>query len=79
MLFVDAFHVSRGDDFMAAFALGMMGVIGVIAFSLPYASVMQSSALSYLFWYTAGLVAAERRRALVRAPQVQRVAEPLAV
>ena len=28
MLFVDAFHVSRGDDFMAAFALGMMGVIG---------------------------------------------------
>ena len=27
MLFVDAFHVSRGDDFMAALALGMMGTV----------------------------------------------------
>ena len=79
MLFLDALHVSRGDDFMAAFALGMLGVIGAIAFSLPYSSVMQSSALSYLFWYAAGLVAAERGRALVRAPQMQRGAEPLAV
>ena len=79
MLFLDALHVSRGDNFMAAFALGMMGVIGVIAFSLPYSSVMKSSALSYLFWYAAGLVAAERARAFVGAPQAQRGAEPLAV
>ena len=77
MLFVDAFHVSRGDDFMAALALGMMGTIAVITLSLPYSSVMESGALSYLFWYATGLVAAERSRALVREPQVQ-VAEPLA-
>ena len=79
MLFVDAFQVSRGDDYMAVLALGMMGAIAVIAISLPYAPVIDSGALSYLFWYVAGLVAAERCRALVRAPQVQRGAEPLAV
>ena len=69
MLFIDAFHVSRGDDFMAALALGMMGVVAVIALSLPYSTVMDSGALSYLFWYATGLVAAERSRALVREPR----------
>jgi hypothetical protein len=79
MLFVDAFYVSRSDDFMGAFALGMMGVIAVIALSLPSTTVMESSGLSYLFWYAAGLVAAERARGVVRAPEAPRTAQPLAV
>jgi hypothetical protein len=79
VLFVDAFQVSRGDDYMAAFALGMMGAIAVVAISLPYSTIIDSGALSFLFWYAAGLVAAERGRALARAPDAHRAAEPLAV
>jgi hypothetical protein len=79
MLFFDAYYVSRGDDFMAALALGMMGAIAVIALSLPYTALISSAALSYLFWYPAGLVAAERRRALARAYGLPPAAQPLAV
>jgi arginine exporter protein ArgO len=79
MLFIDAYAVSRSDDFMGAFALGMMGVVAVIALSLPYAAVMDSPGVSYLFWYAAGLVAAERVRRAIRAPEAPRMAQPLAV
>jgi hypothetical protein len=66
MLFIDAYRVSRGDDFMAALALGAMGVFAVMAACLPYATSITSGALTYLFWYLAGLVAAERARSLAR-------------
>jgi hypothetical protein len=78
MLFLDALHVSRGDGFMAALALGTMGVITVVGLGLITATAMDSGALSYLFWYVTGIVAAERARALVR-PAVERHAvRPLA-
>jgi hypothetical protein len=54
-----------------------MGVVAVVTLSLPYSPIIDSGALSFLFWYATGLVAAERSRALVREPQV-RAAEPLA-
>lgn len=79
MLFVDAFRVSRGDGFMAAFALGAMGVIAVVTLSLPATTTLDSAALSYLFWYTAGLVAAERARLLAHVPFVPRVGRPVPV
>jgi hypothetical protein len=78
MLFLDALHVSRGNDFLAALALGTMGAITVVASSLPYTSVMDSGAVSYLFWYVAGLVAAQRSRLLAREPHMPRAAQPLA-
>lgn len=79
MLFLDAFRLSRGEGFMAAFALGAMGVVAVMILSLPTTAPMDSPALSYLFWYTAGLVAAERARSLVRAPVPSRVGQPVPV
>ena len=78
MLFIDAFHVSRGEGFMPTLALGMMGVTAIIAVSLPYTSTIESGALSYLFWYMAGLVAAERSRSAVKATDMPRsAAQPL--
>lgn len=79
MLFVDAYHVSRRDDFMGAFGLGMMGVVAVITLGLPYSAMMESSALSFLFWYSAGLVAAERERGTVKAREIPGTARSLAV
>jgi hypothetical protein len=79
MLFVDAFRVSRGDGFMATLALGTMGVVTVITLSLLSATLMDSGAISYLFWYIAGLVAAERARSLVRVADTPRVGQPLPV
>lgn len=66
MLFADAYRVSRRDDFMGALALGSMGVIAVMAVSAPYVTAIYSGALTYLFWYLAGLVVAERARSLAR-------------
>ena len=65
MLFVDAFRVSRGDGFHAALALGTLGVIALVCASVPYATMIDSAAVSYLFWYVAGIVAAERMRSTV--------------
>ena len=66
VLFVEAYRVSRGDSFFAALALGGMGIIAVMSVSLPYRSMIESGALSYLFWYFAGMIAAERARSVVR-------------
>jgi hypothetical protein len=77
MLFIDAYHLSRRDDFIGAVALGMLGAITVVTLSLPYTVGMDSPALSYLFWYTAGIVAAERCRALAEAPAETRPARPV--
>jgi hypothetical protein len=79
MLFVDAFRVSRGDGFMGAFALGAMGVIAVVTLSLPTTVTIDSAALSYLFWYTAGVVAAERARSAVQVPAAPPVGQPVPV
>ncbi len=80
MLFIDAYAVSRSDDFMGALALGMMGVVAVIALSLPYAAVMDSPGveLSILVRRRARRGRACPRRA-IRAPEAPRRAQPLAV
>jgi hypothetical protein len=75
MLWSDASKLSRGTDFFSTLALGGMGVIVVIAASLPYSEMSESGALSFLFWYLAGLIAAERARALSRE---RRLSEPIA-
>jgi hypothetical protein len=79
MLFVDAFRLSRGDDFMATVALGAMGIVTVVTLSMFSATLMDSGAVSYLFWYTSGLVAAARARSLVGVPAAPRVGQPLPV
>jgi hypothetical protein len=77
MLFFDAMHVSRGDGFMATLALGMLGVIVIAGLSLPTAIIMDSGALSFLFWYSTGLIAAARARSFVMSSNLSRAAQPL--
>jgi hypothetical protein len=63
----DASKLSRDSGFYPTLALGVMGVIAVFFVSLPYTRMSDSGALSFLFWYLTGLIAAERTRALARA------------
>jgi hypothetical protein len=67
IIWADASKLSRGSGFYPTLALGMMGVIAVFVASFPYTTITESGALSFLFWYLAGLIAAERTRALSRA------------
>ncbi len=62
VLYRDAYRVSRGEGLHSDLALGAMGIIAIMALSLPYKRMIDSGALSFLFWYVAGIVAAERAR-----------------
>lgn len=50
------------SPFMSSIALGWAGVTLVMLICLPYAKVIPSAGISYLFWYFSGLIAAERMR-----------------
>ena len=77
ILYVDASRLSRGTGFHHTLALGGMGVIVVTVASMPYTTLSESGAMSFLFWYFAGLIAAERARALRRESDVgEAVAQP---
>ena len=66
LIFQDARVVaSRGEGNKAAFAAAWAGITIVMAIGLFYSKVEASSALSFLFWYFSGLVAAERMRLTV--------------
>jgi hypothetical protein len=67
ILWADASKLSRDGGFFPTLALGMTGVVAVFVVSLPYTRMSDSGALSFLFWYLTGLIAAERTRALARA------------
>ena len=47
---------------MSGIALGWAGVTAVMVLSLPYKNLIPSAALSFLFWYLSGVIAAERMR-----------------
>ena len=66
LIFRDAFLVSRGSGLYSDFALGGMGIVAIMGISLPYKSMIDSGALSFMFWYFAGLIVAERSRAAAR-------------
>jgi hypothetical protein len=66
LIYRDAWAVARReDDFISAFAAGWVGVSAVIALSLAYTAIVGLASLSFLFWYFAGLVAADRMRHVV--------------
>jgi hypothetical protein len=59
----DAYAVATGEQtLVGALALGWLGVTVVIAVATFYKSLHFFESLSYLYWYFAGLVAAERVR-----------------
>jgi hypothetical protein len=62
-LYQDALVLVRRDrSVVGVFALGWAGVIALVVFSLFYNTMINSAPMSYLFWYFAGVVAAQRMR-----------------
>ena len=63
MVYGDARAVARrGSGLMPAFAAGFTGVVVVMIIAIPYTNIVSAPSLSFLFWYLAGLVAADRMR-----------------
>lgn len=63
MIFRDARLVAEADDGVAgALAAGWAGVTAVIAIATFYKATSNSEAITYLFWYFSGVVAAHRVR-----------------
>jgi hypothetical protein len=56
------FVAAHGDAFNGALAAAWVGINTLIVLSLPYSTVQLSVALSFLFWYFSGYIAAERAR-----------------
>jgi hypothetical protein len=70
----DSLAVARRDRGpMGALAAGWVGVSVVMAIGLVYHTPVTSLALSYLFWFYSGLIAAYRQRlALDGVPRLNR-------
>lgn len=67
-IFRDCLHVARMDPgIKGALAVGWAGVVLVMLLGLMYSPIMDSMALSALFWYFSGLVAAYRMRMTIDA------------
>jgi hypothetical protein len=63
LVFRDAVFVARHDTSMfGALALGWLGVMVVIVIATFYKSLHIFESISYLFWYFAGVIAAQRTR-----------------
>lgn len=59
LIFRDAYIVSRDDSGkMGAISAGWLGVVVVIIPGMFYKDIMATNAISFLFWYFCGLVAA---------------------
>jgi hypothetical protein len=63
LVFQDARVVARsGNDLTAALAAGWVGVAVTVALGSFYANLVAHEAISYLFWFFSGVVAARRMR-----------------
>lgn len=63
LVYADARVVARrGEGVVATLAVGWAGVAAIMAISTFYANLIAHEAISYLFWYFSGLIAAERVR-----------------
>ena len=63
LLFKDSVSVAhRNAGIMGALATGWAGVLTVILIGIFYENIIESRALSVLFWYFSGLIAAYRMR-----------------
>lgn len=68
LIFLDSLAVARQDPgIIGALALGWTGVSAVIVIAFPYTTIITFAAVSYLYWYFSGIVAASRMRAAVGA------------
>ena len=63
LVYRDALVVARRDEGLrGSMAAGWAGVTAVFVICIPYTEIIAMTSLSFLFWYFAGLVAAERMR-----------------
>ena len=61
LVFRDSLELARLDHGIAgAFAIGWSGVVALMALSLFYVSIHLYESVTYLYWYFAGYVAAQR-------------------
>jgi len=66
LLFKDSVSLAQTDQgIMGALAIGWSGVVVVMAIALLSSNIIDSRALSLLFWYFSGIVAAHRMRAAI--------------
>jgi hypothetical protein len=72
MLLKDALYVAKHDQSMiGTLALGYMGVWLTVTIGLFYATLHTSDALSFLFFFFSGLIAAQRQRLVVSRAKVR--------
>ena len=79
-IFRDALFVAEhGRPYMSALATAWVGITPMMALMLFYTAIHISVALSFLFWYFSGLIAAERVRLAMPAtrPSPARVTAPI--
>jgi hypothetical protein len=63
LVFRDSLAVAQMDrGFLGAIAVGWAGITVLMTIAMPYITTHIYPSLSYLFWYTSGLVAASRMR-----------------
>lgn len=78
ILWIDAIGTARASTgLMGSVAAAYAGVVPVFGLSLAYTSIHLSDGLSYLFWYWAGAIAAERMRVGLNAKQAVRAPDAL--
>lgn len=56
----DAFIVASRQDYIGAFALGWLGVVAVVAFSMTYKELIYGNVISMFFWFFCGYVSSQR-------------------
>ena len=60
--FLDAKYLAKGDNFVAAFALGWTPIVLIIAGSFVYLQTFVTTVFSHLFFFYSGYIAATRYR-----------------
>jgi hypothetical protein len=62
LIFRDTLFVARNDEgLVGTLALGFVAVVVIMTLGLSYIGIHASEALSYLFWFFAGVIVARRR------------------
>lgn len=80
LIFRDAvFVAAHGNPYMSALAAAWVAITPVMGLMLFYSAIHVSVALSFLFWYFSGLIAAERMRLAVSAAAPVPVRAPIVV
>jgi hypothetical protein len=71
MLLRDALFIAKRDDsLMGTVALGYVGVWVTVTIGLFYSLIHSCEAISFLFWFVSGLIAARRQRLAVSRAKV---------